>query len=183
MARKSSRWWNVCSQPRWVCRSHSNADAKMSKMAGDVWQANGRNWSHHHVPLQPNHSSHQLLGCTGMWRNASARSCLIKTAPGPQAGTAATALSNRVYVSVPHALGILSLSRCPLGDDRWWFLLPVPSCFGASPSGDGMYLAGRVVSLRSWLMDARFSMSCVIEVGSLRDDGKFTPSMNFGGPV
>jgi len=75
-------------------------------MAGDVRQPNGRNWSHHHVPFQPKPSSHQSSGCTGMWRNASARSRLIKTAPGPQACTAATASSNRVYVSVPHAWGI-----------------------------------------------------------------------------
>jgi len=59
----------------------------------------------------------------------------------------------------------------------------VPSCFGASPSGDAMYLAGRVVSLRIWLLDARFSMSFVIEVGSLSADGKFSPRMNCGGPV
>jgi len=143
----------------------------MSKMAGDVRQPKGRNWSHHHVSLQLNHSSLQSSGCTGMWRHASVWSHLIKTAPGPQPCTAATALSKRVYVSLPHAWGILSLTGCPPGDDRWWLLLPVPSCFGASPSGDAMYLAGRVVSLRIWLVDARFSMSFVIEMGTLRDDG------------
>jgi hypothetical protein len=41
-----------------------------------------------------------------------------------------------------------------------------------------MYLAGRVVSLRIWLVDVRFSMSFVIEVGSLRADGKLSPRMN-----
>jgi len=152
-------------------------------MAGNVRQPNGRNWSHHHVPIQPNPSSHQLSGCTRMWQNASARSRLIKTALGPQACTAATVSSNRVYVSVPHAWGIYSLTECPLGDDRWWILLQVLSCFGASPSGDAMYLVGRVVSLRICPVDARFLMSFVIEVGSLRADGRFPQRMNCGGPV
>jgi len=46
-----------------------------------------------------------------------------------------------------------------------------------------MYSAGRVVSLRIWLADAHFSMSFVIEVGSLRADGRFSPRMNCRGPV
>ena len=75
-------------------------------MAGDVQQLNGRNWSHHHVRLQPNPQSHQSSGCTGMWRNASARSRLIKTALGPEACTTPTALSDRVYLSVLHYCGI-----------------------------------------------------------------------------
>ena len=58
----------------------------------------------------------------------------------------------------------------------------MPSCIGASPSGDAMYLAGRVLSLRIWLVDARFTMSFAIKVGSLRADGKFSPRMNCGGP-
>jgi hypothetical protein len=60
---------------------------------------------------------------------------------------------------------------------------PVPICFGANPSGDAMYLAGRVVSLRMRLVDARCSMSFVIEVGSLRADGRYSPRMACGGPV
>jgi len=58
----------------------------------------------------------------------------------------------------------------------------VPSCFGASPNGDAMYLAGRVVSLRIFLVDRHFSMSFVIEVGLLRADGRCSPRMNCGGP-
>jgi len=54
----------------------------------------------------------------------------------------------------------------------------VQSCVGASPSGDAMYLAGRVVSLKVGLVDTRFSMSFVIEVGSLRANGRFSPRMN-----
>ena len=46
-----------------------------------------------------------------------------------------------------------------------------------------MYLAGRVVSLTIWLVDMSFSMAFVIELGSLRADGKFSPSMSGGGPV
>ena len=59
----------------------------------------------------------------------------------------------------------------------------MPSCFSASPSGDAMYLADRVVSLSIWLVDARFLMSFMIEVGLLRADSKFSPRMNCGGPV
>jgi len=67
----------------------------------------------------------------------------MKTAPGPQASTAAAASSSLVYVSVPHAWGIESLTECPLGDNGWWILLEVPSCFNGSPSGDAMDLACR----------------------------------------
>jgi len=47
----------------------AKVDAKMSKMAGNVGQPIGRNWSHRHVPLQPRLSSHQLSGYTRMWQN------------------------------------------------------------------------------------------------------------------
>jgi hypothetical protein len=46
-----------------------------------------------------------------------------------------------------------------------------------------MYLVGRVVSLRIWLVVVCFSMSFVIEVGSFRADARFSPRMNCGGPV
>jgi len=45
------------------------ADAKRSKFAGDERQPNERNWSYHHVPVEPNPSSHQSSGCPGMWQN------------------------------------------------------------------------------------------------------------------
>jgi len=75
-------------------------------MAGNVRQPNGRHWSHHNVSIQPNPGSHQSSGCTGMWQNPSGRFRLIKTAPGPQARTTATALTHCVYVSVPHTRSI-----------------------------------------------------------------------------
>jgi len=55
----------------------------------------------------------------------------------------------------------------------------VPSCFGASPSDDAMYFAGRVVSLTISLVDAPLSMSFVIEVGSLMADDRFSPGDEF----
>jgi hypothetical protein len=59
----------------------------------------------------------------------------------------------------------------------------VPSCFGLSVSGDAMYLAGSVVSLRIWLVETHFLMSFVIEVGSLIADGSTSQRMNCGRPV
>jgi len=41
----------------------------------------------------------------------------------------------------------------------------VPSCFGASPSGDAMYLARTVMSPRICLVEAGCAMSFLIEVG------------------
>jgi len=108
---------------------------------------------------------------------------LIKTTLGLQACSAAMASSNHVYVSVRYVWCTWSLTECPLGDDRWWILLQAPSYFGASPGGDAMYLAGRVVSVMIWLVDMRCSMTFVIEVGSLRADGRLSPRMNCGGPV
>lgn len=97
----------------------------------------------------------------------------MKTDPCPQASTAAMASSNRLNLSVPHARGILSLTECPVGDDRWCILLQVPPCFGASPNGDFVYLAGRVVTLRICLVDAHFSMSFVIDMRWFRADIRF----------
>ena len=59
----------------------------------------------------------------------------------------------------------------------------MPSCFGASPCGDAMYPAGRVLNVRTWLVDARFSMSFVIEVGSLRPDDWVYLRIHCGGHV
>jgi len=59
----------------------------------------------------------------------------------------------------------------------------VPSRFGASPSSDTMYLAGRGLGLWIWLVDAHFSMSVMMEVESLSADGKFSSRSNCGGPV
>jgi hypothetical protein len=44
--------WTIYSQPGWIWRIHSKADAKRSKMAGDVRQPNERNWSLHHAIIQ-----------------------------------------------------------------------------------------------------------------------------------
>ena len=59
----------------------------------------------------------------------------------------------------------------------------MPTCFGAIPSVDAMCFAGTVVSLRICLLDTQFSMTFMIEEGSLRADGRFSPRMNCGGHV
>ena len=55
----------------------------------------------------------------------------------------------------------------------------MPSCFGASPSGDFMYSSGRAVCLRIYLVNARFLMSFVIAVGSLRAEWQVVPEDEF----
>jgi hypothetical protein len=83
-----------------------------------------------------------------------------------------------VYISALSCAGYIVV-----GDNQWLILLQVPSCFGASSSGDHMYLAGRVVCVGIWLVDTHFSTSFVIEVGLSGAKVRISARMNFGVPV